>query len=95
MNTVVISPFLRERQEKSTGVAALLKKKKEEGEKRNRKFKIEGYVTVAPPPSPTVSPPQRVGSPLFTIKSFLDSLLNPCEDGRILVEPGKRYRTYL
>ncbi|KAF8359408.1 chl-1, partial [Pristionchus pacificus] len=72
--------ILKERQEKSTGVAALLKKKKEE---------------VAPPPSPTVSPPQRVGSPLFTIKSFLDSLLNPCEDGRILVEPGKSLKFIL
>ncbi|GMS89069.1 hypothetical protein PENTCL1PPCAC_11244, partial [Pristionchus entomophagus] len=64
---------LKERQEKmTTGVAALLKKKKDE---------------VVPPPSPTVSPPQQVGSPLFAIKSFLDSLLNPCEDGRVLVDP--------
>ncbi|GMT18713.1 hypothetical protein PFISCL1PPCAC_10010, partial [Pristionchus fissidentatus] len=63
---------LKERQEKTSGIAAMLKKKNE--------------VLPPAPSSPTVTP-QRVGSPLFAIKSFLDSLLNPCEDGRILVDP--------
>ncbi|GMR42008.1 hypothetical protein PMAYCL1PPCAC_12203, partial [Pristionchus mayeri] len=64
---------VRDQKENSSGLASLLAKKKKE--------------EAPPPPSPSVAPPQRMGSPLFAIKSFLDSLLNPCEDGRVLVEP--------
>ncbi|EGT34656.1 hypothetical protein CAEBREN_18601 [Caenorhabditis brenneri] len=57
---------------KLTGIQKLLAKKDEKPEETAEESEP--------------APPKTVSSPLFSLKSFIDSLTNKCEDGRIIVD---------